>query len=168
MYNQKSQYALLKIFFKGNFREKGRTFLAEGMSWGEVLNPGVWTEAGMSGVKEAGREASEEAMGLQPDHIRPCSDIEDFAFDVKKKKAIENAQWDLCFKKIISPLHALGSETPGLCQSECWTFLPWPCRSVFTKQPMEWCCDSDPPQINEPYNVCVCVGGVMLAPYVVK
>lgn len=28
--------------------------------------------------------------------------------------------------------------------------------------------DSDPPQINEPYNVCVCVGGVMLAPYVVK
>lgn len=42
----------------------------------------------MCGVKEAGRAAAEEAVGLQPDHVSPCSHIEDFSFDVKKKKKV--------------------------------------------------------------------------------
>ena len=54
---------------------------------------GTCTKAGMCGVKEAGLMVAEKATGPQPDHVTTCSHIEDFAFDVKKKrKAIENAQ----------------------------------------------------------------------------
>ena len=47
---------------------------------------GTCTKAGMCGVKEAGLMVAEKATGPQPDHVTTCSHIEDFAFDVKKKK----------------------------------------------------------------------------------
>ena len=47
---------------------------------------GTCTKAGMCGVKEAGLMVAEKTTGPQPDHVTTCSHIEDFAFDVKKKK----------------------------------------------------------------------------------